>query len=306
MQTINLITTFLKSVQPNDVPLLVLLGPTASGKTALSLTLAKQFNGEIISADSRQVYRYMNIGTDKIPLEEREGVPHYLIDLVNPDERFTVVDFKKLAEEKIAEIARRGKLPILVGGTGLYIRAITENFDIPPSDDLALRTALEQEALKEAENGQEAQKLLHQKLAKVDPQSAAKIHPSNTRYVLRALEIFYHTGAPKSDKKSTPKYRVLKIGLALDRSELDKRIHRRVDEQFKKGLVEEIKRLLERGYDERLPALQTLGYRELIPALRGKISIDDAKELIKMHTRQFARRQITWFKKEKDVKWIIM
>lgn len=292
----SLISNFLKKYSKEKF-FIAILGPTASGKTDLSLKIAKKFKGEIISADSRQVYRYLNIGTDKIPLKKRNGIPHHLLDIVNPDERFTVADFKKMAEEKIDEILSRGKIPIVVGGTGLYIRALAENFQIPETgNNLSFRKKLEKEITK----------ILYRKLQKVDSGSAKKIHPRNRRYILRALEIFYLTGKPKTDTISRPKYHVLKIGLTVSQEILDQRIHRRVEAQFKRGLIKEVQSLLKKGYDEKLPSLQTFGYRELIPALCGKMTleeIEEAKTLIKIHTRQFSRRQIIWFKKEKDVYW---
>jgi tRNA dimethylallyltransferase len=278
-------------------PLIVILGPTASGKTALSLKLAQQFNGEIISADSRQVYRHMNIGTDKILQEAKQGVPHYLLDIVNPDERFTVADFKMQAEALIDDIAARGKLPMLVGGTGLYIRAITENFAIPPENP-RLRAQLMKELKK---NGLDA---LYEKLKKLDPATAAKIHPKNAPYIVRALEIFMTTGQPKNDVKKMPKYRCLQIGLSWPREALFERIHRRIDEQIERGLVDETKKLLVLGYSKNLPSMNTLGYKEMVAHLEGIISLDEARDLLKKNTRNFAKRQMTWFKRDKEVVWI--
>lgn len=290
----NQIAYFLKRYSKTDKPLLVLLGPTASGKTALSLEIAAEYNGEIISADSRQVYTYMDIGTDKILEPERRGIPHFLIDVTSPTERFTVADFKRLAEAKIEEILGRGKLPVLCGGTGLYIRSITENFDIP-AENLEKRGELKKEL---DEKGSEA---LHEKLAQLDPENAAKISPKNGRYILRALEIFYATGQPKHAARLPSPYRILQIGLAPAREVLFERIHRRVDRQLERGLVEEVKSLLDKGFSPELPALQTLGYREIIAFLKGKGSLAAASELIKKNTRNFAKRQMTWFKKDKDV-----
>lgn len=301
----SLITDFLERCKKSGgKPLVVVLGPTASGKTALSIQLAKKFNGEIISADSRQVYRGMDIGTDKIPVEAQGGVPHHLLDVVSPAERFTVADFKRLAEAAIDEILARGKLPIMAGGTGLYIRAVTENFALPECNDLALRKKIEEEVAGGAKNADEARKLLHQKLAAVDPESAKKIHPNNVRYVLRALEIFYRTGEAKKDDRGKKRFHVLKIGLNPGKEILDERIFRRVDEQFKRGLEREVRGLLAQGFDEKMPALHTLGYQEIIAAVRDEENLDAAKILIQLHTRQFARRQMTWFKKEKDVVWV--
>lgn len=298
MELLERIEDFLKDcMEKGGKPLLVLLGPTASGKTALSIEIAKKFNGEIISSDSRQVYRYMNIGTDKIPEEKRDGIPHHLIDVVNPDERFTVADFKKLAEEKIEEILSRGHLPMLVGGTGLYIRTITENFSIPPENP-----EIRSELLKELED--HGINILYEKLHKFDPKSAAKIHSKNARYIIRALEIVITTGAPKPDRKELPRWHVLQIGRNPPHEILFERIHRRVNEQIDRGLVEETKKLLEMGYAKNLPSMSSLGYSEIIQYLEGNLTLDDAKELLKKNTRNFAKRQIVWFKRDREVVWI--
>lgn len=300
LQIINsLISDFLNKcrLQTPAKPLLVLLGPTASGKTALSLEIAKQFGGEIISADSRQVYKYMDIGTDKIPPEAQQGIPHYLIDIVEPDERFTVADFKKLAVEKIEEIEKCGKLSMLVGGTGLYIRSITQNFAIPLENPL-----LRQQLLKELE--EKGPQALHEKLAQLDPENAAKISPNNAPYIVRALEIFMTTGKPKIDRKTPSPYQILQIGLNPLREILFKRIEKRVDEQINRGLTDEVKKLLQMGYPKDLPSMRTLGYREIVQYLEGKISLEQAVELIKQNTRNFAKHQMVWFKKDEDVVWV--
>lgn len=286
-----------KTSQTGEKPLLVLLGPTASGKTALSLELAKEFGGEIISADSRQVYIGMDIGTDKIPEEKREGIPHFLLNIVNPDERFTVADFKKLAEEKIEEILQRGHLPILVGGTGLYIRAITENFSFPKEDPV-LREKLNEELARQGVD------LLYEKLKKLDPENAAKIHPKNGRYIVRALEIFYTTGMPKKALREAPKWKILQIGLRPPLESLFERIHARVNSQIERGLIDETKVLLAKGYSKNLPSMNSLGYNEMIQYLEGNLSLEDAAQLLKKNTCAFAKRQMTWFKKDTDVIWI--
>ncbi|MEK7523554.1 MAG: tRNA (adenosine(37)-N6)-dimethylallyltransferase MiaA [Patescibacteria group bacterium] len=295
-----LIEDFKDAAAKDDVkPLLVILGPTASGKTALSLKLARQFDGEIISADSRQVYKHMDIGTDKIPTSKREGVAHHLLDVAEPSERFTVADFKRLAEEKIEEILARGKLPMLVGGTGLYLRAVTENFLLPPKSEV-----IQKEMEKELKiHGAEA---LHKKLAELDPKSAKKIHVNNLPYVMRALEIALITGRPKDDQQAAPRYRCLKIGLNWPREELFQRIHERIDEQFKNGLLQETQKLLEMGLSRSLSSMRSLGYREAAAHLAGEISQDDAHELLKKNTRNYAKRQMTWFRKETDIHWFSM
>ena len=289
----------------NKPPLLVLLGPTASGKTALSLELAEEFGCEIISSDSRQVYRHMDIGTDKILADSRRGIPHFLIDVVNPDERFTVADFKCGAETAAGEILARGKLPMLVGGTGLYIRAVTQNFKFP-EENKEIRVQLEADmAAIVAEKGRkEAGVFLHKKLGRLDPASAAKIHPRNIPYVVRALEIFLGTGRTKDDRRDTPKYSCLMLGLSFPREKLFERIDARVETQIERGLVEETKKLLAMGYGEDLPSMRSLGYREIIQHLEGALTIRAAAELIKKNTRDFAKRQMTWFKKDAEVTWI--
>lgn len=298
MVIFSLIKDFLKTCEgKSEKPLLVLLGPTAAGKTALSLKLAKQFGGEIISADSRQVYRYMDIGTDKIPIERRKGIPHYILDVAEPSERFTVADFKKLAEDHIEAILARGRVPMMVGGTGLYIRAITENFSLPPENP-ELRKKLYEDL------GELGNAALHKKLAKLDPKSAAKIHPQNARYIIRALEIIMTTGKPKNDARGQTRWRVLKIGLNPAREILFERIHRRIDEQFEHGLIDETKKLLSMGYSKDLPSMTSLGYREAMEYIEGKLSRQDAKELLKRNTRNFAKRQMVWFKREKNVVWM--
>lgn len=290
-----IIETFLARPHGGLIPLIALLGPTASGKTALSLSIAKQFNGEIISADSRQVYRRMNIGTDKIPLEKREGITHHLIDVAEPEERFTVVDFKRLADGAVRDIAARGKVPMLVGGTGLYLRAVTENFFFPPESS-KLRMRLEAEL---REKGAEA---LHKRLSALDPESAAKISPRNLPYLLRALEIVELTGKPKSAQKKPSPYAVLKIGISRPREELFSRIELRVDEQVQNGLVEETRALLGR-YPAALASMQSLGYKEIGQYVTAKISLNEAVALLKKNTRNFAKRQLAWWKREPDIIW---
>lgn len=297
LNTETLISDFLSRKAPN--PLLILLGPTASGKTALSIDLAKKFNGEIISADSRQVYRHMDIGTDKIPMKQRDGVPHYLIDVANPCDRFTVVDFMKLADRNIEKILSHNALPMLVGGTGLYITALAENFQIPETgDNLEIRKKLEEQMKK---HGKE---WLHCELAKVDPETAAKIPFGSHVYVLRALEIYHLTGKPKQNRKGEPKYKILKIGLRWPKEILAERIATRVENQFKNGLIDEVKKLLNMGYSPQLASMKSLGYREVVDYLNNKIPLEEAKKLIVTNTIKFSKRQFTWFKKDPDIAWI--
>ena len=281
-------------------PLLVVLGPTASGKTALSLELAERWNGEVISADSRQVYRGMDIGTDKISAAERRSIAHHLLDVADPSERFTVVDFMRLARAAIADIHARGKLPMLVGGTGLYINALTENFKIPESGASdEIRKKLNDDL---REHGAE---WLHDELKKVDPENAKKIHPHSYVYVLRALEIFYATGMPKKDQKGVPEFEVLRIGLRWLREVLATRIAARVEAQFERGLLDEVRGLLAQGYDKNCAAMRTLGYRETIAHLDGKISLEEAKKLIIKNTEKFSKRQMTWFKRDPRIEWVV-
>lgn len=295
------VATFLDDCAKDGAqPLVVLLGPTASGKTALSLELATAHNGEIISADSRQVYRFMDIGTDKIMPADRHGVPHHLIDVVNPDERFTVADFKRQAEAAADDILARGRVPFLVGGTGLYIRAITENFSIPP-ENRPLREELYMELKKNGSNGAA---LLHERLAKLDPVSAAAIHSNNIPYIVRALEIVLTTGHPKSAQKNPPRYRTLQLGIQWPREKLFERINGRAASQIERGLVQEVQGLLDRGYTKELSALHTLGYSEIIAYLEGTLTLAQAAEKIQANTRAFARRQITWFKRDREIQWI--
>lgn len=288
------------------IPLLVIVGPTASGKTALSLTLAHALSGEIISADSRQIYKEIDIGSDKLPLQNvstpqgdfrcHDGIPHHLIDFVPPDQTYTMGDFKRDAERIIGEIHARGHIPMLVGGTGLYIRAITENYDLPASKpNIELRhkfTGMKKEDL-------------YQLLLEKDPRTAAKIHMNNIPYVTRALEIVEGTGAPKSDRTAESKYDVFMIGISRPREELYTRIDQRVDAQFARGLAEESRRLIEKyGINSNFPSLTSLGLKEFVPYFNGTATLETVSQKIKAATRQYAKRQIMWFKKDKNIHWI--
>lgn len=289
----------LEAEQFNKKPLLVVLGPTASGKTALSITLAKQFNGEVISADSRQIYRHMDIGTDKIPESKQENVPHHLLDVAEPNGEFTLADYKRNALKIINEIHKRQKLPILCGGTGLYLNAILQNYQIPqipPQYDLRQKLAQYYE-----EHGPLA---LHNLLKERDPESAKNIHANNVRYVIRALEINMATGNKKSDQKGEQLFHVFSVGIEWPRDILYERINRRVDDQMDRGLLNEVKTLLMKGYNEKLPAMSSLGYLELIAYIKGKNTLEEAIENIKKNTRNYAKRQLTWFRRYKDIHWI--
>ena len=279
-------------------PLLVILGPTASGKTALSLHLAKKFQGEIISADSRQIYQEMDIGTDKLPTTKQQGIPHHLLDVIKPDQSFTLANFKDAAHEAILEIHTRNHLPMLVGGTGLYINALAENYQIPRvPPQTELRAELEHEA---AKKGPEH---LYKRLQKLDPEAAAKIHPHNLRYVIRALEINLATEKPKPDQKKHTEFKIFAIGIHWPREQLYERINERVDEQLRHGLLEETEKLLAK-YPPTLPVLTSFGYHEIIQFLQKKLSYAEAVDLIKQKTRNYAKRQMTWFRKNQPTHWI--
>ncbi|MBS6706593.1 MAG: tRNA (adenosine(37)-N6)-dimethylallyltransferase MiaA [Lachnospiraceae bacterium] len=285
-------------------PLIVLTGPTAAGKTELSIALAKKLNGAIISADSMQVYKYMNIGSAKIRPEEMQGVRHYLVDVLDPREEFHVARFQQMAKEAMDEIYRNGQLPIVVGGTGFYIQALLKDIDFDESSgELPCRKELEETARREGGA------VLYERLKQVDPESAEAIHPNNVKRVIRALEFYQETGQPislhnKEQKEKQPPYTYAYFVLNDDRARLYERIDRRVDRMVEQGLVEEVRCLKEHGYDRSLVSMQGLGYKELFPYLDGTCSLEEAVEIIKRDTRHFAKRQITWFKREPDVIWL--
>ena len=281
-------------------PLVVVLGPTAVGKTALSLDLAAQFDGEIVGADSRQIYTGMDIGTAKPSAAERARVRHHLVDVQPPDSQMGLADYQRLAFAAIEDIHARGRTPFLVGGSALYLRAVTEGLRIPEvAPDAALRAELEAFA---HENGRPA---LHARLEALDPESAAGIHPNNMRRVIRALEIVQKTGRRKSDLEATspPPYRILKIGLDLPRPELHARIDRRVVDMVDSGLVEELASLLAAGYSPGLPAFSSLGYQEIASYLRDEIPLAEAVERIQIETHRFVRHQYTWFRRMPNIHW---
>jgi len=282
--------------------LLIIAGPTGTGKTKTALLLLNRVKAEIISADSRQIYRGMDIGTDKVSRKIRKKYPHHLIDIADPGKVFTVADFKKLAEAVIKDLQEKNKLPIVVGGSGLYIKAITSGIFPGPGANWQLRKRL---LLKIEKEGLQN---VYTELKRVDPLYASKIHPNDKRRLIRALEVYYLTGKPISEHQGeTYPYKGKKLMVGLrwrERSTLYKVIEDRVDRMIEKGLVEEVKDLLGRGYDEDLPAMQALGYRQIVAYLKGKVSFDEAIRLIKRDTRRFAKRQLTWFKKEKDIIWL--
>ena len=285
-------------------PILILTGPTAVGKTRLSIKLAKAVNGEIISADSMQVYRYMDIGSAKIKPEETEGVPHHLIDVLDPEEEFNVVTFQKMCKKCMEEIYERGHVPILTGGTGFYIQSVLYDIDFTENaEDTTIRNRLEKEA---EEKGAE---YLHQKLQEVDPASAEAIHANNIKRVIRALEFYEQTGEKISlhnelERQKESAYASCYFVLNDDREKLYERIDRRVDEMLAEGLVAEVEALKKRGCTRKMVSMQGLGYKEILAYLDGEYSLEEAVYRIKRDTRHFAKRQITWFKREKEVIWI--
>lgn len=285
-------------------PLIVLTGPTAVGKTKLSIALAKAVNGEIISADSMQVYRYMDVGSAKITPDEMDGVPHHLVDVLDPTEDFNIVLFQQLAKKSMEEIYSKGRIPILVGGTGFYIQAITRDIDFTQSEqDDSYRKELETLA---AEKGNT---FLHDMLASVDTKSEEDIHENNVKRVIRALEFYKQNGARISEHNEEQKEHVSPYNLAYfvlnaPRSLLYERIDARVDEMLKNGLVEEVKNLQRMGCHREMVSMQGLGYKEILSWLGGEYPYEEAIRILKRDTRHFAKRQLTWFRREGEVTWV--
>ena len=292
--------------QSSKIPLLIITGPTASGKTAVAVKVAKKLNGEIISADSMLIYRYMNIGTAKPTPEEMEEVPHYLIDIADPDDRFSVQIYQRLAREAIEYIHGRGKIPILTGGTGFYIDSVMYNYDFGFSGaDHGYRSSLHRIA---EEKGKET---VHNMLKQVDPEASERIHPNNLKKVIRALEIIHQTGSSGSITRSEHKneyesYDMLLTGLYYDRNKLYQRIDLRVDQMVAQGLVGEVSNLIKDGYQKELTAMQGLGYKEIIGFILHEYSLEEAVMILKRNTRRFAKRQLTWFKRYSNINWIDM
>ena len=285
-------------------PLIILTGPTAVGKTKASIGLAKALNGEIISADSMQVYKYMDIGSAKIRPEEMQGIRHYLIDELEPDEEFHVVKFQQMAKEAMEAIYAKGKIPIVVGGTGFYIQALLYDIDFTESnEDNAYRQEMEQLA---DEKGAEH---LHEMLRKVDPVSADTIHANNVKRVIRALEFYHQTGEKISEHneqeraKESP-YDFCYFVLNDDREKLYERINLRIDQMLEEGLVDEVKALKDKGYTRDMVSMQGLGYKEILDYLNNECTLEEAIYILKRDTRHFAKRQLTWFRRERDVIWI--
>lgn len=285
-------------------PLIILAGPTAVGKTSLSIRLAKETGGEIISADSMQVYRHMDIGSAKITKEEMEGVPHYLVNVLEPEEEFNVVRFQQMAKEAAERIWKKGKIPLVVGGTGFYIQALLYDIDFTENDgDESYRRQLERKA-----SDEEGASELYEILKTVDPKAAQEIHPRNIKRIIRALEFYHQTGKKISEHNETQRqkespYNYAYFVLTDERSRLYARIDRRVDLMVEQGLLDEVRYLKERGVRKDSTAMQGLGYKELYAYLEGEYPLDEAVRIIKRDTRHFAKRQLTWFKRERDVIW---
>lgn len=283
---------------------IVLGGPTATGKTDLAIELALLVNGEVVSADSAQVYRYMDIGTAKPTPEERRGVPHHMIDIVYPDEEFSVAQFKNLAEDSIRDILSRGKVPVVAGGTGLYISSLVYNIQFSDTIcDWEFRERMNALAIKYGPG------YLHDRLKEVDPVSAQRIHPNNVKRVIRALEVFETTGRPISEHQAEsrtkpPEFDYLLFGLTMDRQMLYERIEKRTDIMMEKGLADEVAGILKMGYSKDLVSLQAIGYKEIAAAISGECSMEEAVENIKLGTRHLAKRQITWFNSMEGLKWL--
>ena len=278
---------------------LCIVGPTAVGKTKMSIELAKQLNGEIISGDSMQIYRGMDIGTAKATMDERQGIPHHLIDEKNPDEPYSVAAFQQTVRAKIEEIKSRGKLPIIVGGTGLYIKSVLYDYEFAGES--------ESKEIDEAKYGHLSNEELHAKLATVDEAGAKDIHPNNRKRVIRALEIYETSGVKKSEMIEKQEHKMIYdaclIGLTDDRTVLYDRINKRVDVMYETGLVEEVKALFDQGIPAESQSIRAIGYKELYDYFKGLISLEESKELIKRNSRRYAKRQYTWFNNQMDVTW---
>lgn len=292
--------------QTNKRPLVILTGPTAVGKTAASIGLAKAIGGEIISADSMQVYREMDIGSAKIRPEEMDGVPHHLVDVLDPSEDFNVVLFQQMAKEAMEGIYQRGHIPIVVGGTGFYIQALLYDIDFTENNaDTAYREELE--ALAKTQGAE----YLHEMLEKVDPESAEQIHFHNVKRVIRALEYYEQTGEKisahnEAERAKTSPYHFFYYVLNTDRTVLYERIEKRIDEMMEEGLVEEVRQLQAMGCRRDSVAMQGLGYKEILAYLNGEMSLETAVNILKRDTRHFAKRQLTWFRRERDVRFLYL
>ena len=282
--------------------IIVVCGATGIGKTSISIALAKEFNGEIISADSMQVYKYMNIGTAKPTKEEQSKIKHHLIDFISPDVDFNAFKFHTLANEKIDELKKKQKLPFIVGGTGLYIKTLIYGLSEAKNVKSEIVLNLEKEE-------QEKGKLyLYEKLKNIDSETAKKIHPNDTYRVIRAISVYESSGTKIADfqkkhKFQTPHFNALKIGLEIEREKLYKQINKRVDIMLENGFINEVKSLLKIGYNKKLKSMNSIGYKQICSYLSNEILLDEAVEDIKKETRRYAKRQLTWFRKDKDIKW---
>lgn len=286
------------------LPLVVTAGPTASGKTRLAIELAKLLNGEIVSADSMQIYKYMNIGSAKPTAEEQKEVKHHLIDFLEPDAVFSVADYTEMAHDVIGKLISEGKMPVMCGGTGLYINSVVNDVTFGETDtNDDIRAELAKTA---REKGNDA---LIEMLAEFDPVSAARLHPNNVRRVIRAIEFYKVTGQTISShqemtKQTEGRYNPVMFCIAWDRQKLYERINKRVDKMLEDGLLEEVKRLMEAGYTKALNSMKAIGYKELIDYYNGETTLEEAVELIKQSSRRYAKRQLTWFRRDKRIHWL--
>ena len=287
------------------IDIVAIVGPTASGKTEIAVSLAKAKNGEVVSADSMQIYKYVSIGTAKPTQEEMQGIPHYLIDFVDPSENFSVADYVKLAQERILDIHKRNKLPIICGGTGLYVRSLINNIHFSEENT---NKKIREDLRKRAEL--EGADVLLKELYKIDPEYAEKLHPNNVIRVIRALEIFITTGINVTEHNRRSKliespYNAKIFGLDYKNREiLYERINKRVDLMINNGLIEETERVYKSNFGQ--TAMNAICYKELIPYLKGEVTLDDAVEKLKLETRHYAKRQLTWFRREKNIEWIYL
>ncbi|MBL0387985.1 tRNA (adenosine(37)-N6)-dimethylallyltransferase MiaA [Tumebacillus sp. ITR2] len=290
--------------QTTDKPsVLILVGPTAVGKTAFSIAAAKHYDGEILSADSMQIYKGMDIGTAKVTSQEMEGIPHYGLDLIDPDEPYTVADFQAYADGVIRDIHARGKLPIVVGGTMLYVKSLTNHLDFTEaSADLEFRARLH--AVAEQQGGA----VLHNRLREIDPATAERLHPNDVKRIIRALEVYETTGKPMSEayteQPPESKYNTLVVGLNLDdREKLYERINLRVDLMMQQGLIQEVQNLLAKGYSRDLQSMKAIGYKEIVDYLEGRLTVEEAVEAVKQGSRRYAKRQLSWWRRETTIHW---
>ena len=286
-------------------PLVVIVGPTAVGKSEVAIELAKRTKGEIVSCDSRQVYKHLNIGTAKPTKEERKKIPHHLIDIIEPNEKFNAFLYARKAHKAISRVHRKKKIPILVGGSGLYARAVIDGIFLGAGKNEKIRKRLEKEIEKFGS------KHLYQRLKWVDPETTSRLHPHDKVRIIRALEVYELTGQPisalqKISRGKRPNYDLLMIGLKRERKELYRRINQRAERMIKKGLVKEIESILKKGFSKDLPALKGLGYKEIIGYLDGEYDLKEVIYLLKRNTRRFAKRQLTWFNRNKRIHWIEM